>query len=80
MEKETACFQRTVYWCWDRKTGKMYIKKSRLVSGISFVSRKGLCYFTESTMALNVSGLFIARSAKTLRLRPRFFFPANPIN
>lgn len=43
-----------------------------------FFKSKG--YFTFSTIALNASGSFIAKSAKTLRLRPMWFVLSLPMS
>ena len=45
-----------------------------------FTSVKTVYYFTFSTIALNASGWFIAKSARTLRLISISFFFNNPIN
>ena len=49
--------------------GKNITEKSlSLLRGSLVITTKSLIYFTFSTMALKASGLFMARSASTLRL------------
>ncbi len=65
----------------SKKTSSLRQKKSRFSAApyCNFSIKNVSAYFTRSTIALNASGLFIARSARALRFNSMPFFAKLPM-